>query len=546
MQHKYDFDFIVIGSGFGGSVSAHRLTEKGYRVGVMEMGKRYDQTNFPKSNWNARKFLWVPQTGLHGFFRMTLFRHTFVLSGVGVGGGSLVYACTLLVPPDTVWQDTQWAHLKDWKTTMPQFYDTAKQILGVTNNPYLGKADKLLRAAADEQGFGDTFYRTDVSIYFGEKGETVPDPYFGGDGPARTGCTYCGGCMTGCLHGAKNSLDKNYLYFAEKHGAQVMPESQVVDIIPLNGRVDGRDGYEIHVVTPTSIFKNRRVYTTRGIVFSAGVLGTVKLMFELKQKGSLPKLSARTGDFIRTNSEAIIGVQLNEKGIDISEGVAIGSGVHVDEYTHIEAVRYSKGDDAMGALTTLLTGSTPGIPRLITWLGTVIKHPLKFLKSLNPIGFARSTVILLVMQTLEGTIKMRLKRGLFGNRLVTEGEQIPSFIPAANQFAERMAQQFNGTPKTALTEILFDVPTTAHILGGAAMAANPDEGVIDSQNRVFNYKNMYVCDGSMIGANLGVNPSLTITALTEHAMSHIKPAHETDWNESGQITQPDNQIFEAA
>lgn len=532
----YDFDYAIIGSGFGGSVSAHRLTQKGYKVGVFEMGKRYDQTNFPKTNWNARKFLWLPKLGLQGFFRMSLFKHVFVLSGVGVGGGSLVYASTLLVPPKTVWKDTQWAHLKDWMDEMPQHYEEAKRMLGVATNKYMGRGDKLLREAARIQGVEDTFYTLDVGIYFGKPGETVPDPYFDGEGPARTGCTFCGGCMVGCQHGAKNTLDKNYLYFAEKHGATVLAESKVVDIRPINGKADGADGYEFDVVNPFAWFKRVKTYRARGVILSAGVMGTVSLLHKLKLTGSLPHLSECIGDFVRTNSEAIIGVKLREKDIDISEGVAIGSGVYIDENTHIEAVRYSKGSDAIGTLSTLLTGSTPGVPRALTWLATALKRPGHFFSSLNPFRFSTNTLILLVMQTVEGSLKMKLKRGLLGDRLVTEGERIPAYIPQANDFAQKMAEHFDGIPQTAITEIFFNVPTTAHILGGAVMGANPDEGVIDSENRVFNYKNMYVCDGSMIGANLGVNPSLTITALAEHAMSHIPPVDKNEWNAEGQIS----------
>ncbi|MFQ5458084.1 MAG: GMC oxidoreductase [Myxococcota bacterium] len=536
MQPAYDFDFIVIGSGFGGSVSAHRLTEKGYRVGVLEMGKRYRQDDFPETNWNARKFLWGPALKLHGFFRMSLFRHAWVLSGVGVGGGSLVYANTLLVPPDRVWTDDKWRHLEDWKSVMPRFYDTARQMLGVTTNPYLGEADKILQESAKEQGFGETFYPTEVGVFFGESGKTVPDPYFGGNGPPRSGCTLCGGCMVGCRYNAKNTLDKNYLYFAEKQGAQVIPETLAVDVKPLNGKEDGRDGYQIETVSATRWLKRKKIFRTRGVVFAGGVLGTVKLLAEARARGSLPNLSDQVGEFVRTNSESIIGVRMNDRKIDMSDGIAIGSGVHINADTHIEAVRYPKGSDALAGSSTLLTHGEPGLRRILAWLGQVISHPWKSLKAISPGGWAQSSIILLVMQTLDSHIRMRLVRSIFPpfrRKLQTHGPRIPTYIPAANRFAEKMGEQFGGTPLTALTEIIFNVPTTAHILGGAAMGANARDGVIDSHNRVFNYKNMYVCDGSMIGANLGVNPSLSITALSEHAMSAVRPAGETDWNESG-------------
>ena len=523
-KHHFDFDYIIIGSGFGGSVSACRLTEKGYKVAVLEMGKRYTQDDFPETTWNLKKYFWIPLVRFFGFFRMTLFRHAWVLSGVGVGGGSLVYANTLLSPPDSVWKDTHWSHLKDWKNIMKPFYTTARKMLGANKNSYLGDCDRVLKEAADEQGFGDTFYTTDVGVYFGEPGKTVADPYFGGEGPDRTGCIYCGGCMAGCRHGAKNTLDKNYLYLAEKGGTQVFAQTKVVDIKPLYEKEDGSEGYEVITVSSTGFFRNPNKFTARGVIFSAGVLGTVKLMLDLKEKGSLPHLSDTVGNLVRTNSESIIGVRMHNSERDMSKGIAIGSGIHIDDHTHIEAVRYSRGSDSMGSLTTLLTRGQPGVSRIFSWLGVIISNPLRFIRMLNPFGFAHSTIILLAMQTVDSSIKLKLKRSWwvpFKKHLQTEGPKIPAYIPQANVFAEKLAQKYNGTPLTGLTEIFFNVPTTAHILGGAVMGKDPEEGVIDSQNLVFNYKNMLVCDGSMIGANLGVNPALTITALTEHAMSHI-------------------------
>ncbi len=537
MPEQLDFDFIVIGSGFGGSVSTHRLTEKGYRVGVMEMGKRWRSEDFPESNWRSWCYFWLPALRCFGSFRMTLFRHAFVLSGAGVGGGSLNYANVLLVPGKNVWQDPLWGGLKDWAAIMPEHYATAKKMLGVTTNPVYCSSDNVLRDAAAAQGVGDTFYPTDVAIYFGENGKTVPDPFFDGKGPQRTGCELCGGCMVGCRHGGKNTLDKNYLYLAEKAGAKIFPETLVTDVKPINGRSDGSDGYEIHTESSTNLlFKKKRIYRARGVVFSGGVLGTVKLLMDLKRRRSLPLLSEQLGQVVRTNSESIIGVRFPQATGDMSEGVAIGSGIWVDEHTHIEATRYSAGSDALGLLLSILPKSAPGASRILSWAGSILRHPLRFLKVLNPIGMAKSTTILLVMQDYDSRIKLRLKRSLlspFKQKLATSGDPIPACIPQANDFAEKMATQFGGTAVTSITEILFNVPTTAHILGGATMGENPAAGVIDGENRVFNYKNMYVCDGSMISANLAVNPSLTITALTEQAMSHIKPANLTDWNETG-------------
>lgn len=523
-----EFDYIIIGSGFGGSVSAHRLTEKGYKVGVLEMGKRFRQNDFAKTNWNLPKYYWAPLAKLHGIMRLTLFRHVFVLSGVGVGGGSLVYANTSLVPKQGVWDDPKWSALNDWKAIMPKFYDTAKQMLGVVQNSYLGGADKLLRDSAQAQGFGKTFYPTDVAVYFGKPGVTVPDPYFGGQGPPRTGCKLCGGCMVGCRDNAKNTLDKNYLYFAEKQGAQVIPETLVVDVKPMGDKTDGADGYEIHTIQSTRWFgQNKRVFRARGVVFAGGVLGTVKLLMQCKQSGSLPHVSDQLGEFVRTNSESIIGVRFDDKAKTMGDGIAIGSGIHIDESTHIEAVRYPVGSDSMWGLTTVMTHAEPGIGRMFAWAWTLIRHPRKGFKNASPFNFAKTTVILLVMQTLDSHIGMRLRRSWlnpFAKVLGTTGKKMPAYIPQANKFAEKMATQFPGAPITSLTEIFLNIPTTAHILGGAAMGNDAASGVIDGKNRVYGYKNMLICDGSMIGANLGVNPSLTITAITEHAMSHIQPA----------------------
>lgn len=538
MPTAFDFDFVVIGSGFGGSVAALRLTEKGYRVGVLEMGKRYRPPDFPKTNWHLRKYFWAPAWGLHGFFRMSLLRHAWVLSGVGVGGGSLVYANTLLVPPDTVWDDPQWAALNDWRAVLPSFYARAKQMLGVTPVPQLAPADALLRQAAEHQGLGHTFQPTEVGVYFGQPGQRVPDPYFNGEGPDRTGCLLCGGCMVGCRHGAKNSLDQNYLYLAEKRGATIIAETMVTRLAPLDGQADGRAGYLLETHNPTRLIrKQRRTFRARGVVLAGGVLGTVKLLLAMKAEGSLPHLSDRLGHFVRTNAESIIAVKLDDRQAKMNEGVAIGSSMRLDADTNVEAVRYPAGSDAMAPLSTLLTDGQPGLDRILGWLKAIGRSPLTFLKMLNPFGFARSTIILLVMQTLDSHMRLRLIRSLwppFRPQLQTEGPRIPTYIPQANRFAQKLSQQFGGTPLTALTEILFNVPTTAHILGGAAMGVDPQHGVIDGHNRVFHYQNLYVCDGSMIGANLGINPSLTITALAEHAMHQVKPAAETEWAETGQ------------
>ncbi len=531
MTPSYDFDYIVIGSGFGGSVSACRLTEKGYSVGVMEMGRRWTAADFPKTNWNLRRWLWLPSLKLFGFYSMRLFRHVVVACGNAVGGGSITYANVLLVPPDKVWDQGSWAGLNDWKRIMPRHYAAAEKMLGVTESKILGEADRRLKRMADLQGVGETFHPARVATFFPPEGEaggkTYPDPYFGGEGPERGTCVGCGGCMVGCTHNAKNTLDKNYLYFAEKRGARVFAETRVVDVRPLNGKEDGSDGYEVRTERSTSWFdKQRRSFRCRAVIFSASSLGTTELLLRLKESGSLPRISGQLGRRVRTNAESLIGVRFPANGPSMSPGLAGGFSVYLDERTHIGAVRYPEGSDAVGLLMTLLAGGRAGWTRIFTWLWTVLTHPIKALRVHNPVGFARQTILFLVMQTVDASLNLRLKRSWywpFRKLLSSEGGPIPTFIPQANAFVEKGAKALGGIPMTFLSEILFNIPTTAHCMGGCAMAETTERGVIDGQHRVFGYKNLLVCDGSMLGANLGVNPSLTIAALTEHAMSHIRP-----------------------
>jgi cholesterol oxidase len=544
---EYDFDFIVIGSGFGGSVSAHRLTEKGYRVAVMEMGRRWTPENLPNTSWSLHRWFWRPSLALRGFFSMRFFRHVTILHGCAVGGGSITYACTLLRPPEKVWDSGSWRGLADWKVEMPQHYDTASRMLGVIENRILGPADRLLQRAAVAAGVGNTYYRTSVAIFQSPEGvpggTTVPDPYFGGEGPDRTTCLGCGGCMMGCHHGAKNTLDKNYLYLAEKHGAKVFAETRVVDVRPLDGVADGSVGYEVRTVQSTARFRRHpQRFTCHSVVFSASSLGTMELLFGLKDKGSLPAISDQLGKYVRTNSESLIGVRVPGSKDDLSKGVAIGSGVYIDEHTHIEAVRYPEGSDTMGMLATTLTGGHPGSGRIALWVKNIfvslLRHPLRTVRILQPIKWARESLILLCMQALDGHIDMQWKRHAywpFRKFLVSRGNKVPTFIPAANDFAEKLAKMAGGTAMSMLPEILFNVPGTAHCLGGCVIAGSPKQGVIDHRNRVFGYKNMYACDGSVVAANLGVNPSLTITALSERAMSYIPPVSATNWDDAAEI-----------
>ncbi len=526
-EPSFDYDYIVVGSGFGGAVSACRLAEKGYAVAVLEMGKRWTAGDFPKTSWNARKFIWRPGAKLFGFFNLRPFKHVMILCGNAVGGGSITYANTMLVPPDSVWSEGSWKGIAAWQSEMPAHFATARRMLGVTENKILGDADRALQAAAEDQGVGASFYRTDVAVYFGDKqGEPHPDPYFDGQGPPRSSCIGCGGCMVGCRFNAKNTLDKNYLYFAEKHGAKIFAETRVVDIQPIDRGGDGTAGYRVTTERSTAWFaKRRHTFTARGVVLSASALGSTDLLLRLKQRGSLPALSSRLGDDVRTNSESLVGVRFPGKRLDMSQGIAIGSGIHIDRFTHIEATRYPRGSDALGLLATMLvTGS--GWKRIAKWIGNAFRHPIKFARAGWPFGFARQTLILLVMQTIDATLRMRLRRRWFWpftRLLCSEGDRIPTNIPAANVFAERAAAKLGGTAITSTPEILFGLPMTAHCIGGCVMGTDPEHGVIDAQHRVFGYRNLYVVDGAAVGANLGVNPSFTITALAERAMSFIPP-----------------------
>jgi cholesterol oxidase len=526
-----EYDFVVVGSGFGGSVSALRLAEKGYRVLVLEAGKRWRTEDFPRTNWHLRKFLWLPALFCYGIQRLTLLRDVLVLSGAGVGGGSLVYANTLLEPGEEAFQRGTWPRGVDWKRALAPHYDTARRILGVTANPHLWEGDRQLLDFARHLGKEDTFGRTDVGVLFGERpGEAVGDPFFGGEGPARRTCIYCGGCMVGCRHHAKNTLDKNYLFFAERLGAEVRPETLVTGL-----REDGRGGYLLTTRRSTAKLRRaRRTIRARGVVLAAGALGTVNLLLACREAGWLPRLSPALGNYVRTNSEVLCGVTARSGARDYSQGIAIASGFHPAADTYMEVVRYPDGSDAMSFLGTLLTDGGSRLGRPLRWAATCLRHPVDFLRTLNPLGWAKRSTIILVMQSLDNSLRLVRRRRWawpFAKRLTSRRDPgqapVPNYIPVANQAARYMAERMGAFPSSSINEVVMNVPTTAHILGGAPMAATPAEGVIDQRNRVFGYDNLYVVDGSMIPGNLGVNPSLTITAMAEHAMSQLPAKHET-------------------
>ncbi len=514
-----EFDYIIVGSGFGGSVSALRLSEKGYKVLVIEKGKWFKAEDFPKTNWNFRKWLWLPSVHFFGIMKLTIFKHVAVLSGTGVGGGSLVYANTLPIPKSTFFKTGSWSKLNDWENELAPYYQEALKMLGAAKTPKLFDGDIGLKKIAQKLGLEDKFDATNVAIYFGEENVTKDDPYFGGMGPERTGCNYCGACMTGCRNNSKNTLDKNYLYLAQKHGAQIMAEHEVYDVRPINTD-DGVSGYEIAIKTSTKLFTKKSKVKSRGVIFSGGVLGTIKLLLKLKTS-SLPNISDKLGQDIRTNNETLVSVSSLEKDKNFSKGVAIGSILDTDEHSHLEICRYSEGSNAWKLIhLPYVTGSNVFI-RLGKVMISLIKSPAKYFKIYFINDWAKKTVVLLFMQTLDSTL--RFKRNIFGlmSSTISTGVKPSPFIPESVKLIREYGEAVHGVSTSFALETIAGIPSTAHILGGAVMGGNPSEGVIDKDNRVFGYENLYIIDGSMISANPGVNPSLSITAIAERAMGKI-------------------------
>lgn len=538
----YDVDVLVVGSGFGGSVAALRLCEKGYGVTVVESGRRFADDEHARTSWDLRRYLWAPRLGCFGVQRVHRLPDVVLLAGAGVGGGSLNYANTLYVPPKAFFDDPQWAEVTDWADELTPHYEQAARMLGVVENPCRGTVETVMKAVADEMGVGHTFRRTPVGVFFGTPGVTVPDPYFGGAGPARTGCTECGNCMVGCRVGAKNTLVKNYLALAEGLGATVVPMRTVIEVRLLDPARPGNGYAVVTERTGAWLGKDRRTTTAGQVVVAAGAWGTQRLLHRMRATGVLPAISPRLGELTRTNSEALVGAMTRTvPGVDLTRGVAITSSFHPDDATHVENCRYGPGSNAMGLLATLLVDGGPGRP--LRFLTGAVRHPGELARSLSVRRWSQRTVIGLVMQSLDNSITVSAKRHRVLRRLGFDeigltshqghGVPNPSWIPAGHDAIRRIARHLaaaTGVDVDAGGTVgdLADVPLTAHFIGGCPIGETAQRGVVDPHHRLHGYPGIHVVDGSSIPANLGVNPALTITAMAERAISSWPDRGEPD------------------
>ncbi|MBA4855389.1 GMC family oxidoreductase [Nocardia farcinica] len=518
---EFDYDVVVIGSGFGGSVAALRLTEKGYRVGVLEAGRRWDAADLPATNWNLRKSIWAPKLGLTGPQQISILGKCAVFSGAGVGGGSLIYGNTLYEPLPAFYTDRQWAHITDWRSELAPYYDQAKRMLGVAPNPRTTPADEIIKEVAEDIGVADTFHPTQVGVFFNEdrQGEEVDDPYFGGAGPRRSGCVHCARCFTGCPHNAKNTTTTNYLYLAEQAGARVHELTTATAVRPLPG-----GGYAVDTERSGRwIRKEPRTFTAEQVVFAGAALGTQKLLHRMRDEGVLPGLSPRLGELTRSNSEAILNVASRSR-YDFAQGVAITSSIHPEPNTHVEVCHYGKGQNALATMAVPLVDG--GAFRFLRFLLAILTHPLAFLRSRVPYRGSEKSVILLVMQSLDNSLTSFRKRGALRTEQGT-GEPNPTWIPLAHDIARRFADKIDGDTHGLIMDV-FNIPATAHYIGGCVIGETPRSGVVDPYQRVFGHPGLHVADGSAVTANLGVNPSLTITAQAERAMAFWPNKGEPD------------------
>lgn len=545
---RYDYDYVIVGSGFGGSTAALRLAEKGYSVAVLECGRRYEDADLPEATWQLPRAFWLPLLKLRGMLRVSPFKDITVLSGSGVGGGSLVYSMVLLRAPERTFDDPQWAGLADWHAELPGHYEEAERMLGVMRYERDGIGDRLLMDVAEDLGVADTYSKPTVGAFLGPAGETVDDPYFGGAGPPRTGCTRCGNCMVGCRVGAKNVLTKNYLYFAERHGVRILPERLVTDIRPLGRSGDGSEGFEVTSVTPgNALARNRRSLNARAVVVAAGTLGTNKLLQRCRLNGSLNVLSPRLGEKVRTNSESVLAVTAPDDRYDLSDSVCISSSIWLDENTHVEPVVYGTGGDFNSSLFSLLVDPGRRATQPLRFAAAALRNPRALLRASNPRHWSRRTLLFIVMQSLDSSIRLRPWRRLRDGTVLLQTEPDPDAprpqpIAAAYDVARRLAEKMGGTAQASVFEAALCTPVTAHFLGGAVIGVDSDHGVVDADLKVHGYENLMVCDGSVLPTNLGVNPSLTITALVERAIERVpsrKPIEAvTSRDAAGGVTVP--------